>query len=82
MSQIAKVEPLFIREYNLTREVVCRVTVYTGLKLPQARIMYFDADISQDDLEAAVAGATECDQIQVQTVFYLPVTRGEDSFEF
>lgn len=75
MSVIAKVEPLYILEQGVSRDVVCRVTKFTGLALPEVRIVYFPADITTDELEAEIAGMMETAEIHIQACFYLPVKR-------
>lgn len=73
MSVVVKVEPLYILETPQTRNVVCRVSKFTGVPKPEVRIMYFDSEADQDQIEADIAGSMECDDIQFQLVFYLPV---------
>lgn len=80
MSAIAKVEPLFIRKGSLSREVVCRVTVYEFGHPPQAHVRYFPVEINTTELEAEIVGQFGVNQVQVQACFWLPEV--DDEFPF
>lgn len=72
MEVTVKVEPLYINETRLNRQVVCRVTKFTGIPKPESRIMYFDCNAEQAEIEAEIAAQYDTADIQFQLCFYLP----------